>query len=170
MKKVICLVLAILVCASLAAPALADAFVPSITYKGTPDVDTAVSESNQPLSCVNITSVAEAKKDNTEENALLVKLYDELVDGTTDLPYEKIEGIDAEKMVIRELILLSCTDGEDHGMATVTLDLGVAADVVVVVMSYENGEWVPVADVVNNGDGTVTFTVKLGPVAIAVEA
>lgn len=175
MKKTICVLLAVLICAALAVPAVAanNAFVPSITYKGYPELIKAADAGEEDiLACTMVMSVAEAKNSNTEEAKKLVEVYEALNDGSMTLPYDKVDGIDADKMVIRELLEVNmiCTHNHKDDLIRLTFDLGVAADAVVVGMAYVNDEWVPAEEVVNNGDGTVTFAFKqLCPIAIAVE-
>jgi len=173
MKKTICILLAVLACVALAIPAMgaASAFVPSITYKGYPTLLAAVDgEDADVLGCVTVLSVAQAKGMNTEEAKKLVEVYEALNDGSMTLPYDKVDGVKAEEMVIRELVDISLVCDHDHKLAVVILDLGVDADETVVCMSYVNGEWIPAEEIINNGDGTVTITFKqLCPVAIAVE-
>ena len=173
MKKVICLTLAVLICVSLAVTALANTFVPSITYKGSPDI---VSDYE---GCLRVTPVSKAKTLPKAEEELLLKVYKELSDGTMVLPYDKVEGIDADKMVIRELLDVAFTCDHEHATklkdegvsVTVTFKLGVAKDDVLVAMTYVNDEWVPAVELVNNGDGSVTCTFEdLCPVVFAIEA
>ena len=183
MKKLICLTLAILVCASLAVPALAANFVPSITYKGRPSCNKIVvaidgKEETVEQGCLRITPVSKANKLPEAEKELLQKVYKELSDGTMVLPYDKVEGINADKMVIRELLDVAfvcdhehATKLKDEGVTvTLTFKLGVAKDDVLVAMTYVNDEWVPAVELVNNGDGSVTCTFEdLCPVAFAIE-
>lgn len=191
MKKLFAVVLAVAICIALACPALAAEFVPSITYKGAPEL---VTDGNGYIGvikdgdgkeldkvktgCLVITSVADADTSNEIPEAAkkeLLDVYKKLTEGTMELPYDKV-GKDPSKMVIRDLVDLSwlCTDHPElvskaGNTLTVTVDLGVAAGVDVTIMTYVNGEWVPAVSVVNNGDGTVTFTVDdICPVAFSV--
>ena len=208
MKKVICIALAILICASLAVPAIAADFVPSITYKGSPTLiskkdastgstvvgyvvkpategaegaEATEAEVVEPVEegCLRIVSVANADLLPEEDATLLKKVYEELSNETMVLPYDKIEGINADKMVVRELLDIGYVCEHDHatnlkeeGIAiSLTFNLGVAKDAVLVAMSYVNEEWVPAVELVNNGDGTVTATFEdLCPVVFAIEA
>ncbi len=193
MKKLLSVILAIAICAMLACPVFAAEFVPSITYKGAPDLvgfdggyvgiikDGAGTELDKVDShCLLITSVADAPtstKIPEDAKKLLLEVYDKLVDGSMELPYDKV-GKDPSKMVIRDLVDISWLC-EDHpamlavpgNTLTVKIDLGVAAGVDVTVMTYVGGEWVPAVSVVNNGDGTITLTVEdICPVAFSVGA
>ncbi len=113
----------------------------------------------------------------------LKQVYEDLDKGTTKLPYEKVADYDGENMVIRELFDISCLDVtkidgktiteviEPEGVSvTLTFNLGVDAKAKVIVMTYKNNEWNPIASVKNNGDGTVTCVFEhFCPVAISVE-
>ena len=198
MRKLVCLLTVLLICVSLACPALAaEEFVPSISYKGTPSVVTVKDENGNDASavirnadgtaagyvyepCMLVTPVANAANENdipAEAKEQLMAVYKALNDGTMKLPYG--EGIKAEDMVIRDLFDVSWLCSHGHAAALeptgvvfeMTFDLGVDADAKVVVMTYKNDAWNEIAKVVNNGDGTVTCTFEhLCPVAIAVES
>lgn len=201
MKKVLCIVLAILICASLAFPVLAAEFVPSITYKGSPSfvskkddagkvsvgavvmvtegAEEAEEEELVYEGCLRVTPVAKAKTLPEAERDLLLKVYKELSDGTMVLPYDKVEGINADKMVIRELMDVALVCDHEHAtklkeenvVIRLAFDLGVAKDAKLAAMTYVNDEWVPAVELVNNGDGTVSCTFEdLCPVVFAIEA
>ena len=186
MRKIICLLAVLMLCVSIAAPAYAaeDVFVPSITVKDSPEIvifsdphgryvmGTIVDEEGNIIDyvqqdCLVITPVSKANtSDRIPEAArdMLISVYDKLVAGTMKIPYEKVSAdLNSSNMVIRELIDISWLC-EDHPAAvaakeitvSLTFDLGVRADEDVVVMTYKNNEWNPIAEVVNNGDGTVT--------------
>ena len=173
MKKVITAVVALVVCLSLIGIAVAagENFVPSITYKGQPEI-TAV-EGIEDVACLRIVPYAEREtKLSAEEAALLEEVYTKLESGELTLPTEG---------VVREFLDVALTCDHDHAAQfaageiaiTVTFDLGVEADEIVNIYSYHNNgngyEWVE-AMVVNNGDGTVSVTfTKLCPVAISLE-
>lgn len=183
MKKVISFMTVLLLCVSLACPVFAaDTFVPSISYKDHPEImwpamltdgDGLIEEINE--GCLVITPVSEAETSNEipdEAREELLEVYGKLSDGSMTLPFEG-----DTPMVIRDLFDLSliCTDGhkeqlgEEGVYLEVTLDIGVAAGVNVVVMAYVDGAWAPIHGVVNNGDGTVTCTFEeICPVAVCV--
>ena len=202
MKKLIMIVTMLALCISMVCPAFAaeSGFVPSITYKGVPEVVTVKDapdeagvqvvatvrgEEGEALgyltaSEVNITTIASIENDETiseESKEALLKAYEDLSTGAQTLPYDQVEGIDPEKMVVRELMYVSWTQdndaSEEQEEGTVmefTFDLGLEPDTVVVVMAYVDGEWVVVEDVVVNEDGTVTIGLaQMGLVAICVE-
>lgn len=59
---------------------------------------------------------------------------------------------------------------QEHTSVTMDFDLGVAPDVDVVVLTYNDKKWTPIKSVVNNGDGTVTCVFEhFCPVAFCVE-
>ena len=198
MKRIICLVMVMLLCASFVCTALAaEEFVPSISYKGIPEV-VAVKDANGDDAygvlrdatgavagyvyeqCMLLTPVANAATDPdipAEAKAELLSLYEALANGTMQLPYG--DGVDADAMVIRDLFDVSwlCTHGHNDALIPegvvieMTFDIGIDAEAPVVVMTYKNNAWGEIAKVVNNGDGTVTFVLEdLCPVAFAIEA
>ncbi len=169
MKNVMCLLLCLLLCLSLAGPAFAaaDDFVPSIGYKDGPEIEDAEQDDEDVGSCLIVTSLKEAREKTTDitqdERDELLDVYDKLLDGSMKLPLE-------DDYVIRELVDVSykktqCRD-KDHGhkewlaeentTVTVTFDLGVDKDAKVEVLTYIDGKWAPIKQVINNGDGTVT--------------
>lgn len=196
MKKIICLITVLVLCISVACPVLAaEEFVPSISYKGTPEVVAVKDANGQDAvgvvcdasgavtgyvyeSCMTLTPVARAEDDPTlsaEAKKELLDLYKALDEGTMKLPYG--DNVKPEYMVIRDLFDVSwvCEHGHADALAAagvvleMTFDLGVDADTTVVVMTYKNNAWGEIAKVVNNGDGTVTCTFEsLCPVSISV--
>lgn len=183
MKKVICLLAAVMLCVSMVGVAFADEaeFVPSISYKGNPDIVEIEDENGDPAigtitdeegnvvdyiykECLVITPVSQANtstKIPPMARDTLLSVYDQLSKGTMKLPYAA--GIDGDKMVIRDLFDVSwlCEEHpimlEPKGVTlTLTFDIGVEKDVDVVVMTYKNGAWGDIVSVKNNGDGTVS--------------
>ena len=196
MRRLICLTVALLLCVSFAGPIFAaEEFTPSVSYKGTPDIVTVKDPEGEPAvaivtdatgktdyvdeECMWLTPVARAAHDvkiPDDAEKLLLSLYSQLTSGSMTLPYG--DDVKAENMVIRDMFDISWLCGHDHDamllpegvVIKLTFDLGVAADEKVVVMTYKNTAWGEIADVQNNGDGTVTCTFEhLCPVAIAVE-
>ena len=182
MRRMICLLGVLLVCATMVCPALAaDTFVPSISYKDGPDVEDAVIGDTDVRDCVVVTSIGEAKNKSTDitQDARdeLLGVYAKLSDGSMKNP---VDGY-----VIRELVDVSfrqkaCVENESHNHAEelakdgttikVTFDLGVAKSTQVVVKTYVGGAWVDVKGVTNNGNGTVTCEFEdFCPVAFFVE-
>ena len=206
MRKLIALAFVLALCLTLACPALAaqDDFVPSITYKGEPEIVPEKDPEGKPAvghtyeaeaeddvisyvyeDCLVITPVSKVDSSEQIPNAAAEELkyvYNALVSGEMKLPYDKVSGIDGSEMVILELLDISwlCgtpasshdhpTEVEPEGVVfDITFDLNVAEFAHVTVMTYNNGEWNPVEEVVNNGDGTVTCTFEhLCPVAFSV--
>lgn len=128
MKKMICLVITLLLCASLVVPAFAaeDSFVPSITYKPDPEIVEIQGEDGNGYigvirnedgeivdyvgeGCLVITPIADVWDEEIEvpqdTEDLLLLVYDALKKGTMILPYEKHdESMSEDNMVIRDLI------------------------------------------------------------------
>lgn len=193
MKKVLCIITAIVLCMSMTCTVFAanDSFVDSITYKDEPEVETTPGGGIGTITdgdgnklddvdedCIVITPISEAEEsDKIPQDAKdeLLDLYDQLTNGEMHLPYDQVPGYNGDDMVIRELFDMSwlCDDHEamvEPTGVTVNLsfDLGVPAGVNVIAMLYVDGQWIPVA-VVNNGDGTVSCAFeKLGVVAFSV--
>ena len=186
MKRVVCLIAFFAVVLGLACPVFAaeDGFVPSISYKGAPEIVGSYDPEGKPIlgsvkdkegkvikyvyePCLVITPVSEAKTsaqipDAAEE--LLLSVYDRLANGTMTIPYEKHdEALKGKELVIRDLFDVSwlCSDhpvivAEPGVTVELTFDLGVKQDAEVYCMTYKNNEWNPIVSLVNNGDGTVT--------------
>lgn len=184
MKKMICMVIGLLLCVSMALSVAAaeNGFVPSITYKDGPEIEKVTLGEEKVDGCVVVTSIVQAKEKTTditqEERDLLLELYEVLSDGTMSLPLEK-------GYVIRELVDVSfehegCCNREDHHDkdaelkkegVTLSVDfaLGVSKDAQIIAMVYIDDEWIPIENVENNGDGTVTCEFEdIGPVAFIV--
>lgn len=197
MRKLICLTVALLLCVSFACPIFAaEEFVPSISYKGTPDVVTVTDPNGKEAlgvirnaageivdyvyaECLWLTPVARAVDDHKipdDAEKLLLHLYDALSKGTMKLPYG--DDVNPEEMVIRDLFDISWLCGHDHDavlepngvVIELKFDLGVEKDEPVVVMTYKKEAWGEIAAVKNNGDGTVTCTFEhLCPVSFSVK-
>lgn len=169
MRKVLCLLVMALLCVACVAPAMAaeGEFVPSISYKDSPDLDEGILNDDNITDCLVISSIMDAREKTTditqEARDLLLDVYRQLSDGSMTLPLEN-------DYVIRELVDVSfkqknCIE-PDHlhedelekpGVTIeVTFDLDVDKDTKVTVMHYHDGEWIPVISSVNNGDGTIT--------------
>lgn len=196
MKRIICLIMVMLLCASFVCTALAaEEFVPSISYKGMPEVVTVKDANGNDAygvlrdatgavagyvyeQCLLLTPVANAATDPdipTEAKTELLSVYEALSNGTMQLPYG--DDVDADAMVIRDLFDVSwlCSHGHNDALIPegvvieMTFDLGVDAEAPVVVMTYKNDAWSEIAKVQNNGDGTITCTFEhLCPVSISV--
>ena len=194
MKKLLSSVLAVVLCFSVICPVMAaeDDFVPSISYKGAPEL-VADEDGNYGImmlstgdeegvgeDCLVVTPISEVEGSENipeDEQEAIMGTYKMLRNGSNKLPYE---GDAKDKdMVIRDLfdVRLVCNDGhaeklaEEGTVLELTFKLGVDADEEVDVMVYVDGEWVPAARVINNGDGTVSIAFEeLGLVAISVPA
>ena len=208
MKKGIGLLLVLILCISLVSPAYAaeDDFVPSITYKGSPELVPQENDGGELVigivrenkeekkdeiisyvygGCLLLTPVAEAETSQAIPNKAaeeLLYVYKELSEGRMKLPYDKVEDYKGENMVILELLDASWLCGgavSEHDHPTevepdgivfdITFDLGVASDAKVIVMTNNDGEWEPIVDTQNNGDGTVKCSFEhLCPIAISI--
>ncbi|MBR5020074.1 MAG: LPXTG cell wall anchor domain-containing protein [Oscillospiraceae bacterium] len=180
MRKVICMILAAVLCMGLACPVFADAdnpFVPSVGYKDGPEITDAEPHGD----CLVVTTVNEAQNQSTdiyqEDRDLLLEVHEALATDEMELP---IEG----DYVVRDLVDVSwkkttCVEPghghkewlkEDDTQIRVTFDLGVEAGLEIIVLVYVDGEWVPARSVKNNGDGTVTVVFDdICPVAFCVK-
>lgn len=127
MKKVISLLAVLVLCLSLAAPALAteSGFVPSITYKPDPEIIPVEDEKGEEAigiirdengeiidyvdhGCLQIIPVAYVwdpeKTVPQEVEKLLTFVYDGLNDNSLEIPYDKFDAnLNAANMVIRDL-------------------------------------------------------------------
>lgn len=183
MRRIVCLMTVMLLCVTLILPgvASADTFVPSVTYKDGPTIESAELESETVTDCVVVTSILAAENKTTdiyqESRDLLLDVYAKLSDGSMKLP---LEG----NYVIRELVDVSykvstCiepghTHSEQLAVEGVTIavkfDLGIGKDTDLEVLHYHDGAWQSVESATNNGDGTVTCVFEhFCPVAFCVE-
>ncbi len=200
MKKIVCLLLTVLVCAStaLAAFAAEGDFVPSIGYKGAPEIVPVVDPDGKEAimevigsdganvsyvyeECLALTPVAEASDSDEIPDAakeLLLKVYEELSNGTMTIPYEKLNAdVKQEQMVIRDLFEASwlCSDHPGEVSAKnvrtkVVFDLGIADSTKIFCFTYKNNEWNPIVSCKNIGDGKVECVFEdFCPIAFAVE-
>lgn len=195
MKKLICLLVALVMCASLVMPVLATEaqFVPSIGGKPGPEVVDAELDGEDVDQCVIVSTIEQAKNKETDisqdDRDLLQKVYDALMDGSMTLP------LDFE-YVIRDLVDVSfeyvdCRVIDDHGnkpqklkeegvTLTIVFDMNLGANEELTVLTFiedaadragtPKGHWVPVENVTNNGDGTLTVVFEdICPVVFVVE-
>ena len=183
MKRMICVLAAMMLCFCLVVPAMAaeGTFVPSIDYKGGPEIIAAELGEEDVLPCLVVTSIPEARNASTniyqEDRDLLLHVYNQLAGvsraGGMTLP---LEG----DYVIRELVdvsfMIPCDENDTHkeqlaqeGVTVdITFDLGVAADENVAVLVYVDEQWKPVS-ASNNGNGSVSCVFEeLCPVVFCV--
>lgn len=184
MRKLTYLMIALAICLSIAVPVFAtqnnateaaaqtaasenEGFVPSITYKPSPEIvavkddagneaiGTIVNDKGEILDyvshgCLDITPIAHVWDPEEEVPAdverLLTFVYEEINAEKMEIPYEKHEGVklDGYKMVIRDLFdaRWACEEHramiEDEGILfEITFDLGVSADTPIYVMTYD---------------------------------
>lgn len=199
MKRLLCCFIAVLLCASVACPVFATEevgqdFVPSINYKDYPQVvvgeDDIIGEIKDEDGkhidyiyepCLLVTPLAKVNESKLIPEAAKQKLlfvYQELDSGRMQLPAEKLsEKLKPSDLVVRELFDATwlCSDHpvivEPKGIVfDVTFRVNINKNQKLYVMTYKNGEWNPIVDVKNNGNGTVTCTFEdLCPVAFIVE-
>lgn len=120
--------------------------------------------------CLQITSLGdvldETKTVDEEICQLLEGIYNAMLSGEMEIPYEKHdEKLNGDNMVVRSLFDLRflCEDHkamlEQEGYTLeVRLNVGIEADVTVYAMYYdeEAEEWNPIVSSENNNDGTIT--------------
>ena len=167
MRKTILGALALLVCVSIALSVSAqtaaeEAFVPSISYKESPEVVAAVVRHEdgtveEIASEGGITSVQDALEKSTgiaqEDREILLKKYEDIKNGE-QLPFKF-------DYVIVQLVDVNfepenSAQKDAAAKIEVTFDLGLEADAEVDVLKYYDGAWQAPAGVRSNGDGTVT--------------
>ena len=187
MKKMICLLTALVLCVCLAVPAFAteDGFVPSIGYQDGPAVEEAILNGEDVDSCVVVTTIKGAREQATDikqsERDLLLSVNEKLNNGDMKLP---LNG----DYVIRELLDISfeyddCRDDETHGSkdaqlkqpgvtlkVTLDMDMNLSDSEKLSVLVYVDGAWktVEAVTVHSNGDVTIVFE-DICPVAFCVE-
>lgn len=198
----------VLVIAVIPMTVFASNFVPSISYKGAPEivladpatglvgevegnVGTAEHDRKVYTNCLVVTPVSEASTSTeipTTAAQTLLTVYGQLNNQETRLSELSDElnllvasklgnGKDADDLIVKDLFDVSVLcDKLAASLAPagttldITFDISVAADEEVFIMTYKNGSWAPIENVVNNGDGTVTGTFEnFCPVAIFVE-
>ena len=196
MKKVVCFITAMMLCVSLIGFAFAAdvEFVPSISYKGAPNIVEITDNQGNPAigtivnangenigylgtDCLLITPLSEANtstKIPAAAKETLLSVYEQLDNGSMKLPYGA--GVDGDKMIVRDLFDVSWLCEEHPAIVaaegvtvTLTFNIGIDAKTDVVVMTYINNTWSEIVSVKNNGDGTITCVFEdFCPVAIAV--
>ena len=141
--------------------------------------------------CFIITSIQEALDPNTDVpdsiRVPLIEQYEfvcqdstklsEICPGLNDVVKDKWNGDkNADDLVIKDFFDISgnCTNIEEHlskdgNYLELTFKVGVSADTFITAMICLDGKWQPVADCINNGDGTVTIKFQdICPVAFLV--
>ncbi len=142
------------------------------------------------LDCLIITSISEALEDADVPEDIkneLIKVFEDLKKpGTkisdicpalTEIVKEKWgKDKSADDLVVKDLFDVTdmCDDiskflPEEGSTLDLTFDIGINAGAFVAAMVYVDGQWVPVVDCVNNGDGTITVKFdQICPVAFLV--
>lgn len=162
MRKFICLMLALLMLASLVLPSLAaedSTFIPSIA----PEVKSAVMEGKDVAENVIVTSVTEAKEQSTEisqeQRDLLVEVYDALSDGSMKLPME-------DGFIYVELSAVAY-NGELTAELTVEYEKEVQDEGTLLAYVYSEEEWKSVKSVSYDAAGIITCVYEeVGPSAV----
>lgn len=151
MKKLIAVLLALVLCASMASVVMAAEgdFVESITYKPAPGV----------IGSEGIIIIPVSDDKASDE---LKDLYDKILNDKENFD----EYPDLEDWVVRDLFEVIVPDGEDLP-EELTLDTNFKPGDEVVVLENKDGKWVKVESKIENGDLVVKLTVG-GPVAILV--
>ena len=178
MKKLICLITALLMCMMVTVPAFAaqDDFVDSIEIKDAPEVEDAVVGGESVGSAMVVTSILQAMEQSTgitqEERDHLLEVYEAVNTNKVQPPVEHEDYV-ITSMVDVSFVGTDLEENLEEGKAgvTVTFNLGVQAVTTVEVFTYVNGQWFAASNVVNNGDGTITATLDyLGVVAFCMDA
>lgn len=138
MKRVVALLIALVMCVSLAAPAFAEEFVPSITEKGAPEIVPIKDDQGKDAigeilkdgdvidylyeDCLLVTPVSqvrESEKIPDDAAELLLSVYEQLSNGSMSLPYEKHNAnLDPSTMVIKDLFDVTWLCGEGSQWVT----------------------------------------------------
>ena len=186
MRRIVCLLAALLICGGLVCPAYGTGFVPSVSRPEKPSIGSVIlglkdkveekleeaqdkiAEAGEVVEgCIVISTVKEAKEKLTditqEERDTLVNIYEQLFSGEMVLPTPKNEVVLQVLDISWEHIDCVETDhthkeemDREETVLVTEFDLGVPADVEVTVLVYVADEWRPVEKVINNGNGTVT--------------
>ena len=167
MRRIICLIVAVVLCLSFAAPAFAaNGFVPSITYKPNPEIVPIKDENGEEAvgvirnskgdvvdyvyhSCFQITPIAHVWDPEIEVpeyiEDLLIYVYEGLNKGELEIDYKKFEAeLNAADMVIRDLfdIRWFCEEHaallkEQGNTVDIIFDLGVVSDAEIFVATFD---------------------------------
>lgn len=169
MRKLICLIGTLVLCLGLGCQVFAaeQNFVPSITYKGGPVIDSAEMNTESVGGCLIVTSIQKAEEKETDisqdSRDLLLDVYKQLCDGTMKLPPEAggviLELIDVsfrEIGCVRPEHMHEEELEEPETEVTVKFDMDIPKGVELKVYVYHDEEWKPVEKVTVNEDGTVT--------------
>lgn len=174
MKKLVCMMIALLMCVSIILPAMAEdsIYIPSLGVK----VKSAVMDGKDVTSCFVAATVSEAKDGTAavskEESELLISLYDTLSKGEVLLPLE-------QEYEYSDMSALGVADGDCAALAeelkkdgtsvTLVLEPNLPHTEKLTMLTYVGGKWIQVGDAKNNDDGTITCTLEdVGPIAFVV--
>ena len=173
MKKIVCLILALVLCLSFAAPAMAaeEIFIPSMGMV----ISNVTIDGKDITEQLVLTTVADAKDGSAgiakEHMDLLLDAYEKLSRKETELPYE-------ERFSFFDMFCLSLGDqssdlakelAKDGVTVTMTLDPENVQQEQLIPYVLVDGQWVPAVNYSNNDDGTITVTLEdLGPIIFIV--
>ena len=170
MKKLVCMMIAVLMCVSLILPvAAADSnFIPSVGVT----LKSAVVNGEDVLSCLAATTVGQAKDQSTgaaqADRDALLSAYEALSAEKVAIPLEG--DFEVTDMFLLSVAGDACADlaeelKKDDVAITLTLESELPESEKMTMMVFVDGKWGNVADIKNNDDGTVTCTLPdLGPV------
>ena len=181
MRKFICLIFAWILCIGLGCQIFAadHKFVPSITYKDGPEIESAELGTEPVADCLVVTTIKKAEDKETDitqdDRDQLLDVYEQLLDGTMELPLQS-------GYVIRELLDVSFKETvciqPDHNhdlelekpdvKLTVVFDLEIPVDEDLKVYVYHDGEWKEVVEVINDGKTVTVVFEDICPVAFCV--
>ena len=136
---------------------------------------------------VTVTSVADIQEAPEEVQAAMEEAYKSISESKSlevaapalvDALEESESVLNVSDLVVRDLIHVAVDEDvakamEEGASITLKFDMGMEPDELLIVMVYVDGEWVVIdadkVEIHENGEVTVTFDGKLGPVACVVE-
>ena len=184
MKKMICLLAALAMMFTLFIPAFAaeDDFVPSISYKDSPEVNDAQMNGEKADECIVITSLKGAEEKTTDisqdDRDLLLDVYEQIVAGDMVIPTP-------EDYIVRELLDISweqigCVESDhpheeehkkDGVVVKINFSMSIKPEDELLVFAFHNGQWDPVEVLELGADGSVVCLFEhFCPVAFCVKS
>lgn len=136
---------------------------------------------------VTVTSVADIQEAPEEVQAAMEEAYKSISESKSlevaapalvDALEESESVLTVSDLVVRDLIHVAVDEDvakamEEGASITLKFDMGMEPDELLIVMVYVDGEWIVIdadkVEIHENGEVTVTFDGKLGPVAFVVE-
>ena len=160
MRKFICVLVALLICASAALPVLAapGEFVPSIEYKDGPTVvGGSTSDGTDISDKITINTIEGALKGDSdmsdEDREALLEVYEDLKQPESTAPVDKED-------VVLDIFDVK-VDHKEGTSSSITFDFDLPADVEVDIVIRTEGEWIVIdkEDITYNADGTITVVI-----------